>query len=244
MGISAELRLFKVHEPLGTEILAKKLKKGMVVIDIGSNIGYNIFLESKLVGSKGRVIAVEPDPVSFTYLLRNIELNNLLNVEPVNKAISSRDGTVKMIRSNRSNWSRVLQKNQDLASTDMTSVIQVQALTLTSLIKGLGLKRVDLIRMDVEGYEDHIIGASRNEIKKHLPNLLIEIHQFIIGRERFMSLLSKLDNMGYDTKYIIPRNIDFALIRRSDDVKIRSISQLVRRPAPDVFCAYITPNLD
>jgi len=244
IGISAELRVFKIHEPLATKILMRELKKGMVVVDIGSNIGYYVVLESKLVGSKGLVVAVEPDPVNFSYLLRNIRLNKLRNVMTVNKAISDRDGTINMIKSNRSNWSRVLQTSHDLAAQDVISVVEVQAVTLDNLIKQLGLNKVDFIRMDVEGHEDYIIRASENTIQGYLPDIFMEFHQFLIGKERFIGLLSKLHGMGYNIMHMIPRNIDFALLYRADDVTVRGISELIQRSAPDVFSAYITAHPD
>ena len=47
-GISKELKIFRIHEPLATKILKMELREGMTVVDIGSNIGYYVILESKL----------------------------------------------------------------------------------------------------------------------------------------------------------------------------------------------------
>ncbi len=61
-GISTELALFNVHEPLTTKILKTNLKTGMVCLDIGSNIGYFVSLESNIVGDSGKIYAIEPSP--------------------------------------------------------------------------------------------------------------------------------------------------------------------------------------
>ena len=66
-GISREFALYHVHEPIATEFMKGLLREGMVGIDIGANIGYYVLLEKRLVGSEGKVVAVEPAP-------RNLEL--------------------------------------------------------------------------------------------------------------------------------------------------------------------------
>ena len=67
-GISLELSIYGIHEPITTKIISRKLKKGMVCVDIGANIGYYALLESKSVGRDGKVIEIEPTPIVFNYL--------------------------------------------------------------------------------------------------------------------------------------------------------------------------------
>lgn len=230
LGISAELRLFKIHEPLATEVLVKALKKGTTVVDIGSNIGYYVFSESKLVGQNGIVIAVEPVPVTFSYLLKNVRMNKLSNVITVNKAMSDRNGTIRMIESKGSNWSRVLQNNQDLSSPDVAGVIQVKAVTLDTLVEQLGLKKLDLIRMDVEGHEYHIMKGCCTAIRKWFPDILIEVHPTLLGKERLRSLLCMFRDFGYTIKYLIPRNMDIPLVASDEDITVMNIDELISCP--------------
>jgi FkbM family methyltransferase len=239
IGISAELRVFKIHEPLATRSLVKALRKKRVVIDIGSNIGYYVSLESKIVGKNGQVIAIEPDPVNFAYLLKNIRLNQLTNVITVNKAISDREGIVNIVRSNRSNWSRVLQNVQDVSSKDIIDVIKVEATTIDTLIKQLGLERVDLIRMDVEGYEDYILNTSQSVLTKYLPDIFVEIHQFLIGKHRLMRLLASFQAIGYNTRCVIPRNVDFAFLIRNTDVINKDIGEIINEIPFEVFTVHL-----
>ena len=67
-GISSELVMYGIHEPLTTAIISSEVKDGMTCLDIGSNIGYFAFLENKLAGKKGSVIAIEPSPLIFEIL--------------------------------------------------------------------------------------------------------------------------------------------------------------------------------
>ena len=70
-GISTELALFNIHEPLNTQLIAKNLNKGMICFDIGANIGYYTLLESKIIGDSGKIIAIEPSPLNFQQLKKN-----------------------------------------------------------------------------------------------------------------------------------------------------------------------------
>ena len=73
-GISRELLIFKVHEPIHTMLIKKEIKQGMTCLDVGSNIGYYASLESKLVGEEGKVICIEPSPINFRYLQKKFEV--------------------------------------------------------------------------------------------------------------------------------------------------------------------------
>jgi len=59
------------------------LKEGEVLIDIGAHIGRYTIQSAKMVGAEGLIVAVEPECNNFAALLRNIQLNKLNNVIPV-----------------------------------------------------------------------------------------------------------------------------------------------------------------
>src|SRR5438105_12803523 len=81
-----------------TDQLAKQIKPGQNIVDLGANTGYYTLVASKLVGSSGRVYAFEPDPAMFGYLTRNIALNACENVTAVQQAVSDRVGSASFIR--------------------------------------------------------------------------------------------------------------------------------------------------
>ena len=72
------------------------LKPGMVVLDIGANIGYHTLISSKLVGNTGKIYSFEPEPHNFKLLLKNIEINEFKNIIPINKALSNNIGSTKL----------------------------------------------------------------------------------------------------------------------------------------------------
>ena len=71
-------------------------KKGDVVLDVGSHVGKYTIYAGKLVGKKGKVIAIEANPYNYQQLLRNIKLNNLVDiVKAYNIAASDVNGIVE-----------------------------------------------------------------------------------------------------------------------------------------------------
>ena len=95
-GISRELALLGVHEPIATRLLNQQIKSGMRVIEIGANIGYYTLIAANLVGESGKIYAIEPEPANYALLTKNVEVNGYKNVIPIQKAISNEIGTSKL----------------------------------------------------------------------------------------------------------------------------------------------------
>src|SRR5438445_12864189 len=71
-GISEELLLFGIHEPLATRFYVEQLSPGDHVLDVGSNIGYYVLMASRVIGCSGRILAFEPAPDVYEILHRNV----------------------------------------------------------------------------------------------------------------------------------------------------------------------------
>jgi hypothetical protein len=75
IGVAPFLLEWGFYEKYETALFKRLVKKGMVVVDIGANIGYYTLLAAHLVGDKGKVFAFEPDPNNYDLLCKNIEVN-------------------------------------------------------------------------------------------------------------------------------------------------------------------------
>ena len=95
-GLSPSLLIRRIYEPYETELFKKLIKSGMVVVDIGANIGYYTLLAAKLVGNNGRVYAFEPEPTNYRFLIKNIELNRYKNIKLIQKAVSDKHGKARI----------------------------------------------------------------------------------------------------------------------------------------------------
>jgi len=226
LGISAELALFKIHEPLHTKLLIKKLDSGMVCVEVGANIGYYALLESKLVGESGKVICIEPSPINFQYLTKNIKLQNLKNLEVHNLACGEKDGIIKFLVSNHSNWSRVMNKNEKIETDDLTKIIDIPIKKLDTFLKEKNELKIDLIRMDIEGYEFNAMKGMIETIEKHSPMLVIEFHNELLGVNKTKDLLNQLKNKNYVIDYVVDRDLDVPLVGTQKDIKKISFEKL------------------
>jgi len=223
-GISTELALFGTHEPLNTKMLASQLRKDMVCLDIGANIGYYTLLESKIVENNGKIIAIEPSPINFGQLQKNIEMEGATNIEVYNLAGGDKDGKIKFLLKKQSNLSRIVSEDEIKPSDN---IVEVPIRKLDSFLEERSLDKLDFLRMDVEGYELNIYDGIRNSIRKFSPSMQIEVHAQNLGEKRTRELLEKLKEDGYETEYYIVRQIDIPTVGDMNDVKKVKIDNLI-----------------
>jgi len=199
---SNALIAFGKREILATEIYIKSLKRGMHVVDVGSHIGYYALIASRYVGDEGRVLAVEPNPLSFVFLKYNVLLNARRNIKIYNVALGEEEREITFCHNSRaSNLSKVTEDIIEKNKCDME--IRVRQTTLDRLI---GNERVDLIRMDVEGFEYRILKGARGLLSRQ-DNLMLfmELHPASISAyggdmEEFFR---ELEGYGFKVKYFI-----------------------------------------
>lgn len=150
-------------------IMKNVLFEGHVFVDVGANIGLMSIFASQIVGNSGRVFAFEPNPNTNNILQRNIELNNISNIEISKYAI----GNVKKTGKIYDNWysgrgsSSLIQPNQLSESYD------IDVVTLSEFFNG-GQQVVNLIKFDIEGYELPALQGAKDLIEKTGAILIIE----------------------------------------------------------------------
>lgn len=181
-GISAHILEHEVWEAPNTKIVKKTVKPGMTVIDIGANLGYYALLEAKRVGPTGRVYAIEPVERNYNVLLKNIELNRAKNIIPFEFAVGAEKGVKTMQLSKRSNHGAIFTTipHSDLfyryRKICADGEAEVNVITLDDFVKEQGIDRVDLIRMDLEGYEVEAIKGMWETIERFKPMIFMELH--------------------------------------------------------------------
>lgn len=236
-GISSELMIYGNHEPLTTQIILDELSEGMNCLDIGSNIGYYAMLESKKIGKSGNVWAIEPSPENFSTLVDNVKLQDNKNIQSFNFAIGDENGEIEFIISKKSNWSKIKQESDLIEAGD--KIIKVPLKTLNLFSQENKLEKIDILRMDVEGYENKIILGGLEFFKKFKPTIMIEIHKMIMGKDETRKIFEKFKEMNYENQFFIPRIFDSQIIGEKNDVKNTSINDLLcnleKGTLPDVF---------
>ena len=194
-GVAPFLLEWGFYEKYETALFKRLVKKGMVVVDIGANIGYYTLLASHLVGEKGKVFAFEPDPSNYTLLLRNIAINACTNVTPVKKALFSKSGRMKLFLDKKNLGGHSLSE----ANVDKSSFIAVEAIRLDDFFKNIDVK-IDVVKMDVQGLEMHVIEGMTDTVNQN-DNLKVMTEFWPIGLQNACSsplmFLRKLVELGF-----------------------------------------------
>ena len=148
-----EVRLLAPYadEPLELALLARYLQPGMTAIDIGANRGLYSLMFSARVGASGSVLAVEPDPRMLARLETLRALNRLEAVLTiVDAAVAGESG---MRRLNLSTEPSLNHLEPKMAATSSPSAVDVTAVSYEDLLRQHRVRRVDLLKVDVEGAE-------------------------------------------------------------------------------------------
>lgn len=127
-----------------------------IFVDVGAHIGKHTIPAGRLLRDIGRVIAIEPDPDNFRALQANVQLNNLSNVDLRNLGAWSEGGELALHRGTGN-----LGEHSFIDEVGSESV-SVPVRTLDSLLSDLGVAAVDVIKIDAQRAEAHVLkGASR-----------------------------------------------------------------------------------
>ncbi len=171
-----------------------KLKADTILLDIGASIGWYTIKMSDILGKNSLIISIEPDPDNFSYLKRNIIVNNLENIIVINKGV----------------WSKNLKKQKIgvkyassidfIDSNKQNSLVSLEK--IDKILFDLKITSVDIIKMDIEGAE---IEAVKGAIKtfKTSENLIIKIaayHEVFPKVQSYHILIPLLEDLGFRIK--------------------------------------------
>lgn len=177
-GIAFELEIsnwndwevyFHAHDKSMNELLSICCKDEYI-IDVGANIGYVLMNIALRVGDDGMVFGFEPHPMAFSKLVKNIKLNDLKNVHFEQLAIGNSIGKIVPYTVNELNLGMNKVRQSFTGSND-----DVVLTTLDKYCDDNNVSKVDLIKIDVEGYEMKVLEGAEHILQKFRPKLFIEI---------------------------------------------------------------------
>jgi len=157
------------------EAISENLRPGHIAYDIGANIGYLTLAMAKRVSQKkgGRVYAFEPSPNTFLLLATNTQLNRQWPVEPYQVALSDTSGIGVFSSFDYDVVSRLGDHTSQYHDAQ-TSHVRVE--TLDSFISQFELPPPDFVKIDVEGFELHVLRGMRHLLETAHPTMIIETH--------------------------------------------------------------------
>jgi FkbM family methyltransferase len=127
-----------------------------IFIDLGAYKGFwSLYFASKYPNST--ILAIEANPTVFEILVENIKLNGFSNIVPINYAVADEEGEVEFFIPNNNNLggSRILDKKSFYLTEGM--IIRVKTKTLLNILLEHNIKSIDLLKIDIEGYEMKVL---------------------------------------------------------------------------------------
>lgn len=151
------------------------LPVGGTFVDIGAYIGSHSLRAAKLVGERGTVVAIEPNPLIAARLRDNVAASRWDNIHVREAACADRAGTLKLFAGSDVNTGTAsLSREHAMAHGAQGTWFEVEAVPLDQILAPLRLQRIDIIKVDTEGAETQVLRGAEASIRKFRPILVLE----------------------------------------------------------------------
>jgi FkbM family methyltransferase len=179
-------------------------KGGDTIVDVGAHLGHYTLISSKRVGANGKVIAIEADQGNFEMLNRNIKLNGLTNVIPLNYAVYSKQTKLKLYLPDEESGFTIYNTIMVNRTKPEEKFVEVNANTLDNLLllqqqqSGINHADINWIKIDVEGAEFEVLKGATNILSKSKDiALLIEVH----GQDNYRPVVEFLNVYNFKIEF-------------------------------------------
>jgi FkbM family methyltransferase len=137
-------------------VVAQRPQEGSIVVDVGANIGVFSLWAAKFIGMTGRLVAIEPNPVSYPHLQRSLRS---LRIPVDSLSVACGEGETNAVLHFESGFT-VSSSLDPFAQADQSANVRVRR--LDTILQELGIDHVDMLKIDVEGAEEAVLrGADR-----------------------------------------------------------------------------------
>jgi len=148
------------------------IQPGMVVLDVGANIGQHTVFFARAVGAKGSILAFEPQRLFFQTLCANVALNSLTKVYTHQAAVGAESAPGSVAVPVRSPWI----ENHNFSALPLWADYSQEACETIDMIAidDLHLSRCDFMKIEVVGMEEDVIRGAVRTIQRLKPVLYVE----------------------------------------------------------------------
>lgn len=157
-------------EPEVVHVMRRVIRPGDFVIDGGANVGFFTLLMSRLVGDQGHVEAFEPATVNFKKLRQNIEINRVENVTAVNRALWSEEADLTLYIAHDTGLCSLMPFDHSITT------FPIKCLTLDKWCGNYD-QRPRLIKLDIEGAEEHALIGAAHMLEAGIDFVITEINE-------------------------------------------------------------------
>jgi len=171
--VQSQLYLFGAFEPATVKVLKRLVKSGDTVLDIGANVGYMSLVLAKCVGKSGKVFSFEPDSKNFALLNRNIALNPDCYIKPIALAVSDSHQPIRLYHAKfdfNAGAHSMLPSEKHLSD-----FVEIEATTIDEFVTSHGLKKIDVIKIDIEGAKMKAFNGMTETLRNSRPLIVCEL---------------------------------------------------------------------
>jgi len=181
------------------KILKKLIKREDVIWDIGSNIGFYTVLFSKLA-KKGKVVSFEPASRTYEMLLKQVSVNGADNIVLNNFALGDKRGSKEFYYEDAA----LAEGTASFFEMSGSQHEKVQVETIDTLNK---TTLPDIIKLDVEGYEEQVFIGGAIFFKENSPVIMVELKH--IGKDTRKRVEGIIKEFGYSIYAIRKRGVEY-----------------------------------
>ena len=154
------------------QVLAQYLARDAVFYDVGANGGVVTVIGARLVGPRGIVYAFEPVPDNAAFVRSNAAANGFMNVEVIEKAVTSHSGSAELALATYSGGAVL---SEFATPPDAAGMLRVDLASIDDLVERSGLKPPSFVKIDVEGAELSVLQGMERTAARHRPMILYEL---------------------------------------------------------------------
>ena len=207
----------KGEETAAARVIRKSMQADPVVIDCGANRGEWTREIRRCLGShKGTWIALEPNPGCLPFL------ESIANLEVICAGAGEHEGLQRLFTNSSTSGLASLHPRRDSVAQDSEfTVTDVQIVTLDSIISGKHLKRVDFLKMDIEGHELFALRGALTALKqKCIGALSFEFGSGNVNsRTFFRDFWEFLTPLGFELRRICPGGVTTPVLEYYEDLE-------------------------
>ena len=188
------------YEKQDYDELIRSMPAGGVFLDVGANIGIYTLAMARAAGPHGSVHSFEPNPASFARLGHHVLQNGLTNVCLNQVAVGPAEGHAKLNTPTRENSGAASLLATNMPERFEARPIDVQVVSLDGYCAERVLHRVDVIKIDCQGYELNVLEGASRALETFRPRILIEydIDWLVAAGASGSQLCSLLHEAGYE----------------------------------------------
>lgn len=221
-------------EPEMVELFKTLLEPSDVVLDIGANIGCTALLFG---GLASQVYAFEPSETTYAFLNKNVSNSGLKNVALENFGLGDEVGSFELTYSPR-NRSGGFVSNRTQASRGH-SLESISIRLLDEFVESKGLAKVDLIKIDVEGFEAHVLRGSREVLQKFKPTVVLELNHWCLNALQRTSVPDFLDYLRSVFPILLAVDgVEYLDLHQSDDNYVVMYQHILHMRFPNIVACF------